>query len=152
MPQNLSVKLIHTNKQLKILETGKNGPCLLSSGIWWSVKWKWANFEMENNWVYINSLIKWARERRLEIGQRSAWKYGSIMISRHKYGVYCLARRLKPAMRYSSTKCFSNGTTNIVCVIILFPIPGTYVSNIYGWALVHETIFASIRNEVHNRY
>ena len=46
-----------------------------------------------------------------------------------------LASLTKLAIRYSPTKFFSNGITNIVRAIIMFPIPGpdTYVSTIYDY-------------------
>ena len=45
--------------------------------------------------------------------------------------MFSLASLTKPAI-CSSTTVFSNGITNIVCAIIMFPIPVTYVSNIYA--------------------
>ena len=45
--------------------------------------------------------------------------------------MFRLASVIKPVIRYSPTKFFSSGITNIVRAIIMFPIPDTYVSNIY---------------------
>ena len=45
--------------------------------------------------------------------------------------MFHLASLTKPAIRYSPTKFFSNGITDIVRAIIMFPIPGKYISNTY---------------------
>ena len=57
--------------------------------------------------------------------------------------MFRLASLTKPAICYSPTKYFNNGKTDIVRAVIMFPIPGTYVSNIYGLSIPFPDIWHS---------
>ena len=65
--------------------------------------------------------------------------------------MFRLASLTEPAIRYSPTKFFSSGVTNIVRAIIMFPIPGTYVSNIYAHPQSRERLIMRINICMHGR-